>query len=199
MGIFLLLHNAAGAMDGLQMHGRPFWLDPFGAFAFVYAPLSGFLVVVGGYTLRAASANLRDLRPVLRLGPDGIERFEAGLRRIDPWRLRVVGATGVVAMEAFDAWFWLGTDPASRPQPWGWWMAVFLAQDVVIVWISFRFMGVYYELAHRFSQLGEHHTEIDLFDFRGIRPFTRMGLRLALLLVIGFALVAPSVALFAAT
>jgi hypothetical protein len=199
MGIFLLLHNAVGAMDGLRMEGRPFWLDPYGAFAFVYAPLSGFLVVGGGYTLRAASANLRELRPVLRLGPDGVERFETGLRSIDPWRLRVVGATGVVAVEAFDAWFFWSTDPASRPQPWGWWLAFILTQDVVFMWIGFRFMGVFYELAHRFSQLGEHDTEIDLFDFRGIRPFTRMGLRIALLLVIGFAISTPSIALFAAT
>jgi hypothetical protein len=191
MAVFLLLHNAAGAMDGFQMGGRPFWLDPFGWAAFIYVPLSGFLVVVGGYTLRAASANLRDLRPVLRLGPSEVERFETGLRRIDPWRLRVVGAAGVVVVEAFDAWLFWSTDPASRPQPWGWWVAAGFAQDLVFMWISFRVMGVFYELAHRFSQLGEHDTEIDLFDFRGIQPFTRMGLRLALLLVIGFAITAP--------
>jgi hypothetical protein len=197
MGVFLLVHNAVGAMDGFQMGGRPFWLDPFGVGAFVYVPLSGFLVVVGGYTLRAASANLRDLRPVLRLGPSEVERFEAGLRSIDRWRLRVVGAAGVVVVEALDAWLFWSTDPGSRPQPWGWWVAFILTQDVVFMWISFRVMGVFYELAHRFSQLGEHHVSIDLFDFRGIRPFTRMGLRLALLLVIGFAITAPSMQLLA--
>jgi hypothetical protein len=71
-----------------------------------------------------------------------------------------------------------------------------MAQDVVFAWVGFRVMGVFYEMAQRFSQLGEHDTEIDLFDFRGIRPFTRMGLRLALLLVIGFAITALSMSAF---
>jgi hypothetical protein len=194
MAVFLLLHNAVGAMDGLRIGERPFWRDPFGAMTLVYAPLSGYLAIMGAYALRAASANLADLRPVLRLEPGEVERFETGLRRIDPWRLRVVGAVGVVVFEVLDAWFFWNVDPGSRPQPWGWWVASFMAQDVVFVWIGFRAMGVFYEVARRFSQLGEHHASIDLFGFRGIRPFTRMGLRLALLLMIAFAIIAPTLA-----
>lgn len=197
MGVFLLLHNAVGAMDGLRMEAHPFWLDPFGSMALLYAPLCGYLMVVGGYTLRAVSTNLRDLRPVLRLGPDGVEHFEARLRRINPWRLRAVGAAGVVVVEALDVWLFSDADPASRPEPWSWWAAFFLAQDVVFMWISFRYMGVFYEVAHRFSQLGEHHVSIDLFDFRDIKPFTRMGLRLTLFLVIAFAITTPTFAALA--
>jgi hypothetical protein len=79
ISIFLLLHNAAGAMDGLQMQGCPLWLHPFGWAALVYVPLSGFFVVVGGYTLRAASANLRDLRL------PGLLAYEARVERVREW------------------------------------------------------------------------------------------------------------------
>jgi hypothetical protein len=184
-------------MDGLRIGERPLWLDPQGAVALSYAPLFGFLVVIGGYALRAASANLADLRLVLRLGPSGVELFETGLRSGDSRRLRVMGAAGVVVVEVFDAWFLWDTNPGSRPQPWGWWAAFIMAQDVVVAWLAFRAMGVSYAIADRFSQLGEHHVSIDIFDFRGIRPFTRMGLRLALLLVIGFAITVPSMAVLA--
>jgi hypothetical protein len=193
MAVFLLLHNAMGALIGLRMlDGRFFWLDPLGLMAFSYSLLLGFQVVIGGYALRAASTNLADLRPLLHLEPGEVERFETRLRRIDPWRLRLVGAGGVVIVEVFDAWFFWDADPGIRLQPWSWWVASFMAQDVVVAWLGFRAMGVFYGMAQRFSHLGEHHVSIDLFDFRGIRPFTRVGLRLALLIVIAFAIITPT-------
>ena len=141
---FVLFHNATGGLDGLRIEDRPYWLYPFGAMAFSYSLGFGYLVIVVSHLMRFASARLRDLRPVITLGSDGIADFDAGLRRIAPWQLRLIGAAGVVIIAVMDVWFFAGVAPDSRPQPWGWWLAFMFAQDFVVGWMGFRVVAVFF-------------------------------------------------------
>jgi hypothetical protein len=197
---FVLVHNLAGGMDGLRMEGRPFWLHPLvGSAACAYALLLGYLVVAVGYVMRSASAGLRDLSPALALSPSGIAEFDVGLRRIDPWRLRLIGVAGIAFQTAMNVWFFAGVAPESRPQPWDWWITFLTVQDFVFIWIAWRLMAILFVVALRFSDLGERHAIIDLFDFQSIQPFTQLGLSLALLVLIGFAISMPSMVGFITT
>ena len=58
-------------------------------------------------------------------------------------------------LAAMDIWFFAGVASDSRPQPWGWWVVFFLAQDLVYVWLTFRAGAFLFALALRFSRLGE--------------------------------------------
>jgi uncharacterized membrane protein len=196
LGFFVLFHNATGGLDGLRMEGRPLWLNPFGVVAFGYAGILGYMAVAVSYVLRFASARLRDLRPVLRLSPSEIADFDSGLRRIEPWTLRLMGIVGVVLVVIMDSWAFGNAPPDSRIQPWGWWVAFFAANDCVLAWIFFRMMTVLFTIGLRFSRLGERHALINLFDFRGIQPFTWLGLRLALLILTLCAITMPFVLVF---
>jgi hypothetical protein len=197
---FVLIHNLAGGMDGLRTGGRPFLLHPLvGSAACSYALLLGYLAVAVGYAMRAASSHLREVSPVLALSPSEIAEFDGGLRRIEPWRLRLIGAAGIGFQTAMNVWFFADVVPESRPQPWEWWVAFFTVQDFVVVWIAWRMMAVFFVVALRFSELGERHAVIDLFDSRRVQPFTHLGLRLALIVLIGFAIASPSMVGFIAT
>ena len=193
---FVLFHNATGGLDGLRIEDRPLWLHRYGATAFSYALLFGYLIIVVSHFLRFASARLRDLRPVLTLNSSEIEEFDAGLRRVKRWQLRLIGAVGVGLVTVMDMWLFGGVAPDSRPQPWVWWMAFFLAQDFVVAWMACRFALIGFVVAHRFSELGGRHAVIDLFDLQAIRPFTQLGLRLALLILISFAIMVPTMSVF---
>jgi hypothetical protein len=185
---FVLVHNLAGGMDGLRMEGRPFWLDRWGTTAFTYSLLIGYMIIVVSHLMRFASAHLRDLHPVLTLNPSEIAEFDAGLRRVGHWPLRLVGIAGVSTVLVMDVWWIASMGTESRPQPWAWWVTFTLTMDCVLAWLMFRMIAIGFVVARRFSWLGERHTVIDLFDFRGVRPFTRLGLRLALMLLIAFAI-----------
>ena len=195
---FVLFHNITGGLDGLRMGAQPFWRNPFGAMAFTYALGFGYLLIVVSHLMRFTSARLRDLSPVLTLSPREIAEFDSGLRKIEPWRLRITGIVGVGMLVALDIWFFAGVASNSRPQPWSWWVAFFLAQDFVYVWLTLAWAFLFAH-ALRFARLGERHTDLDLFDLQGMRPFTQLGLRLALMVLIGFALAMPSLAPFGMT
>ena len=110
---FVLIHNLAGGIEGLRMEGRPFWLHPWGTLGFTYALGLGYLLIVVSHLMRFASARLRDLQPVLTLSAGEIAEFDSGLRRIEPWRLRLVGIVSVGAVAALDVW-WITALPPDR-------------------------------------------------------------------------------------
>jgi hypothetical protein len=79
--------------------------------------------------MRFATAHLRDLFPVLTPGPDEIAEFDAGLRWVDRWPLRLVGLVGMCRALAMDSHWTANLGIESKPQPWGGWVAFFLSQD----------------------------------------------------------------------
>jgi hypothetical protein len=111
----------------------------------------------------------------------------------------LIGIAGIAFQTAMNVWFFADVAPEARPQPWEWWVAFLTVQDFVVIWIAWRLAAIFFVVAHRFSDLGERHAVIDLFDFQSIRPFTQLGLRLALIVLIGFAISMPSMVGFITT
>jgi hypothetical protein len=191
LGLSLAVLNALGCMRGLEVAGRPLWRHPFVWFEPFYAPLIGYVAILPSLALDFAAVQARRLGSLLGLGRDAVASLETEIGSIPPRRLRWAGLLALLLMCVLDLAYFGALAPGDKPEPWTHWVAFLLAQDMVLIWLSVRGWLVLVHVARAFSHLGERSLRVDFFDAGPAAAFTAVGLRLALLALVGFGLFVP--------
>ncbi len=143
--------------------------------------LIGYLVAAHRYLCLWTAETLRQLAPSLALSPAEMAALEASVGTADPRSARRAGGIGVLLAlcappiadrgvgHFFTTWYW-GPETAAH------WLAV-----LVIGWLTGRLIFASMLESRRVSGLADRIRSLDVLDLRPLAPFTRQGLRTALL------------------
>jgi len=180
LGIGLALITAAiGALPLL-------WIEPgagpdgWGLSVGLRAVLSGYVVTASLMVANGARRDLSDLRPIATCAP---ETFQERISRFDYFPKRglvVSGALGVLVPVTMTL-----TLPESLNRlmflAGGWGAGLAVALSALIFWHLFlRILYISVVMLRRFAAFGARDSRVDLLDLDTLRPFGRVGLRIAL-------------------
>jgi len=156
--------------------------------AIVHILLAGYLPAAFLAVLRGGRRTVRELRGALDCSAEECERLAASIR-FAPVGLVLVSAVGLAS--AFAGPYIVPPVPESPWNPAEWAPEVFWHRTlgpIVSVWLALLVYAVVV-VSRRMSGLAGELGSIDLFDLAPLAPFTKLGLRNALL-VIGFVAIA---------
>lgn len=147
----------------------------------IFGLLIGYAPAAMAASERAQLRALHDLRPALRISPEGFEGLERALGSFDLRELRIAGTIAALATLAI-----LFLDPGVQrtrrvDDPvilWNVW------QNVLAGWLCTRTMSRELRASRFFSRIGDRYAEVGLFDLRPLAPFARRGIQGALVAIL---------------
>ena len=159
------------------------------------AALVAFFCLVVGYHLaavpliaRATERDFKRLEPALRTSREDSRRLAASLFLQRPLSLAAVSAVALAAALLLNQ---VARQRLTRfLEPAGWsHFDVSILITIALMWIVVaQSVHLLVNQSRLFRSIGANSVRVDLFDFRPLRPFARVGLRAALFLLIFFAL-----------
>ncbi len=158
-------------------------------FSLIFALLIGYLPAAYIHSVRSARRTWDELRPVLRLAPAEFEALRASAGRFSAASLRRAGWIGIAVAVAipFLVDFSLSAYQIYwdriHVQP-----AIHRVMLPMVGWLLGRNFHAVLADSSRLAQAGREHLALDLLDLGPLAPFTRHGLRNALLAMGNFAI-----------
>jgi hypothetical protein len=180
LALFLAIAWAFGGLATVRAGDLELWEYREARFAILAALLVGYLPTARRYVALGAEKNLEDLLPLLDPASREFDvRGRFGL--LDARAARTAGALGILFVPI--SALVVDRDPTL------YFLRAYWSPENCFVWVVGAWMGwnlgvfVYATLAYarRFSDLAGQLATIDLFDLQKLAPFTRQGLRSALL------------------
>jgi hypothetical protein len=187
--VFLALTWASGDLAAFLAGEVELWETRDVRIALLVAALAGYLPTARRYVTLGAERNLEDLRPLLASSSQGRGAIQRRFDVLDARAARIAGTLGILIIPL--SGLALDRDPTLYFQRAYWGL------DNVFIWLVGACVGwsighfVYATLAYarRFSALAGRLERIDLLDLQALAPFSRQGLRSALLWLILLSLV----------
>jgi hypothetical protein len=150
----------------------PYWgsTGQMMSFAIAYPILLGYIIGMVPLVTARSSRHLNALRPVL--AGDAAETISR-LNRVDPTRLWIATGVGIVLglanIDVVTIFGFREMPPNS--------VDLSLAAASMVLWVVMaRFIYLLVHNAWLFSELGEHHTRVDLYRPRTLRPYAQVGI-----------------------
>jgi hypothetical protein len=175
-----VLEVAFGNLRGLLRGEAVVWTNEEYRFSIVFALLIGYLPAAFAYAVRGSRRALESLHPVLRGEPAELAELRSQAGRFDPAALRRAGLFGAAATltipflvdQTLSAYNFSAFHLSA---------AMHRVMLPVVGWLFGRLIHAVLSDSSRFSRIGRERVEVDLLDLEPLAPFTRYGLRNALL------------------
>lgn len=190
LAVAVVAMNVAGGLDGVRVGGRPFWEHPLLLYEPFYGLSIGWAMVLPVAFLRASSTCSAELRPALAASAGEVGRDP--MRELLPSKtwLRAAGGLALVLAPVGDFFWFSSLSESLWPERPLRWLVFGVVQDACLGWFAFRGIAVLLAVGQQFSTLGRE-LRVDVLDLRPIAPIGALGLQLALLMLVAFALGAP--------
>ncbi len=180
LALLFALEVAVGDLRGLLRGEALDWKNEEYTFSLVFALLIGYLPAAYTYAVRGSRRTLDSVRGVLRGGAGELAMLRAQAGRFDPAALRRAGLLGIAA--AFSVPFFVDMSLSAYS------LAAFrftaATHRFMLPIVGWHFGRLIYAIlvdSSRFARVGRERVEVDLLDLAPLAPFTRYGLRNALL------------------
>jgi hypothetical protein len=187
--VFLATSWAFGGIATVRAGEAGLWEYREARLAILVALLAGYLPTARHYVAVGAEKNLGDLFPLLDSSFRDSGAVQPHIGLLDARAARKAGALGVL-LAPITALL-VDRDPSLYLQPeyYGAEQAFAWIVGIWVCWSLGTFVYATLTYARRFSDLAGHVERIDLFDLQPLAPFTRQGLRSALLWLVLLSLV----------
>jgi hypothetical protein len=185
---YLAMELAAGHLGPLP-DGTPLWARGDLFDAAVQSLLLGYIPVAYFYAARGAE---RDAESIVALLPGSNAKYAAALEMGIPphtvWRFRMAGTVGLaVGLLLHSGAIWAAV-ASVHVEIWNHHFAWFTAADLLLFTVLGQVVYLTMMASGAFRGLSALPIEIDLLDPRPLAPFVRIGLRNALLWLVGISL-----------
>ncbi len=180
--LFIAYAFAVGWPAQAASNGDRWWTTPWPWWELHASVMIGYLPSAAAYALRGARRDLLNLRPLLNHTP---EQFDSECQRLEAVNRRpftIVSLAGLVfglALPFLPAYWADGRPTLTDPV-----MSLHLVRSTLTGWLAFVSVYITLNVSGQFARLGALSTRIDLLDLGPLRPFTRVGLRNVLLLMV---------------
>ncbi len=180
---------AGGNLQAFLAGTAPETRDEEYRFSIVFALLIGYLPSAYTYAVRASRRAVDELRPLLRGTPAEIAALHGQAGRFERHALRRAGFVFVGVTLSIPFFADLSLDAYSlaafRLTP-----AIHRALLPITGWLFGRFIYATLADSRRLARIGRERIRVDLLDLATLAPFTRYGLRNALLAMGALAIIA---------